>query len=442
MTNNTKVSSCSQDNDTCQFFSSAQNFYPVSMDMVNFFQGHGDELLFYLYVAIRAREQPGFIIRKKDIIENVLHVGDHKWRKIIEFLKKADLLEQKYNRANGKIIGSQYHLKDFYKSGSKTSNDASNGDHTEALKINVPETRLPEALKINESIYKGGNAKGGEGVDHTDGQMIPFNPSADASAHKKAFLDLFPGVQTFQTFDDKQTKKRELNKIFHEHDWLNFEALNDKGAGVFLTINETDGKGREAKNITKVRAVYADLDGAPLAPVLDYLPHLVVESSPDHYHAYWLTDDVPLDEFRSLQKSVINQFGSDKVVHDLPHVMRVPGYRWNKEKPGSGFMTKIIFTSTRADKFSFDELKQMFPTLPTTARPTATTGTTPLKINGACKGERNDTLCRLLGGIAKRGGGMDQMTAAAYEFAAKCTPKLSRRAVQTTLAGARKWIEQ
>jgi hypothetical protein len=43
--------------------------------------------------------------------------------------------------------------------------------------------------------------------------------------------------------------------------------LNREGAGVFVTVNETDLKGRTAKNITSVRAVFVDLDGAPLEPV-------------------------------------------------------------------------------------------------------------------------------------------------------------------------------
>jgi Virulence-associated protein E/Primase C terminal 2 (PriCT-2)/RepB DNA-primase from phage plasmid len=42
-------------------------------------------------------------------------------------------------------------------------------------------------------------------------------------------------------------------------------------------------------------------------------------------HAYWLADDLPLDEFKPLQKALAERFGSDPMVVDLPRVMRLPG---------------------------------------------------------------------------------------------------------------------
>ncbi len=37
--------------------------------------------------------------------------------------------------------------------------------------------------------------------------------------------------------------------------------MNSLGAGVFVTINRTDGKGRATKNVTDVVAIFADTDG-------------------------------------------------------------------------------------------------------------------------------------------------------------------------------------
>jgi hypothetical protein len=56
--------------------------------------------------------------------------------------------------------------------------------------------------------------------------------------------------------------------------------LNDRGAGVFVVINETDGKGRRNENITRVRSQFVDLDGAPLAPVM------AAKLDAGHHH-YW-----------------------------------------------------------------------------------------------------------------------------------------------------------
>jgi hypothetical protein len=113
---------------------------------------------------------------------------------------------------------------------------------------------------------------------------------------------------------------------------------------VFVTVNETDGKGRATTNIVRVRATFVDLDGAPLEPVTTHRipPHIVIESSPDRWHAYWLTVDCPLKDFKIAQKRLASQFNGDPSVCDLPRVMRLPGFLHQKGEP---FMTKIIFPS-------------------------------------------------------------------------------------------------
>jgi hypothetical protein len=37
--------------------------------------------------------------------------------------------------------------------------------------------------------------------------------------------------------------------------------LNAGGAGVYVTVNQTNGKGRKATDIVRVRALFVDLDG-------------------------------------------------------------------------------------------------------------------------------------------------------------------------------------
>ena len=43
------------------------------------------------------------------------------------------------------------------------------------------------------------------------------------------------------------------------------DTLQASGAGAFVTVNETDFKGREARNIVRIRALFLDLDGASLS---------------------------------------------------------------------------------------------------------------------------------------------------------------------------------
>ena len=49
--------------------------------------------------------------------------------------------------------------------------------------------------------------------------------------------------------------------------------------------------------------------------------------------------DLPLDQFESVQKTLIARFDGDPAVHDLPRVMRLPGFYHHKHEP---FLVRII----------------------------------------------------------------------------------------------------
>lgn len=144
---------------------------------------------------------------------------------------------------------------------------------------------------------------------------------------------------TLQTFDDTDAKRAGLTRIVHvepsDTALESLSALNARGAGIFFTVNETDGRGREAHNIVRVRAVFVDLDGAPLLPVLQagLDPHCIVRSSSGRWHCYWLVDDCPLDQFRRVQVALARRFDGDRSVHDLPRVLRLPGFLHRKADP-------------------------------------------------------------------------------------------------------------
>ena len=116
---------------------------------------------------------------------------------------------------------------------------------------------------------------------------------------------------------------------------------------MFVTVNETDGQGRKTANITRVRAVFVDTDGADIEPIRAAQPHILVESSPGNYHAYWLVSGAPLHEFKAAQKAMIEAWGTDKGVNDLPRVMRLPGFLHQKVSAqkglaGSPFMVQMV----------------------------------------------------------------------------------------------------
>lgn len=149
----------------------------------------------------------------------------------------------------------------------------------------------------------------------------------------RLFLKILAGDEpvTFQTFDDSEAKRSRLAKVLHgtiDKHARELTRLNNEGAGIFVTINRTDGQGRKSENVTSVRAFFVDLDGAPLAPVKDapVKPHIVVRSSSGRYHAYWKVSDCPLKDFPSIQKALAEKFSGDASVHDLSRVMRLPGF--------------------------------------------------------------------------------------------------------------------
>lgn len=158
-----------------------------------------------------------------------------------------------------------------------------------------------------------------------------------------AALDPSATAWTFQTFDDIESKQKRPELVAVRHGTLEQHAawlasMNAQGAGIFVTVNETDGKRRKSENITRVRAVFADFDRADAATPerlrADALPpSITVESSPGKWHAYWLVDGLKLDDFQPLQKQIIRQWGTDASVSDLSRVMRLPGFFHRKGEP-------------------------------------------------------------------------------------------------------------
>lgn len=168
-----------------------------------------------------------------------------------------------------------------------------------------------------------------------------LKPDVDMAS---TFLRTLGGeTHTFQVFPERQGASG-YPQIMHgtfEKQAETLARLNNKGYGIFVMVNEGDGQGRKRENVTRVRAIFADLDGAPLEPVLDceLKPSILVQSSPDRYHAYYLCKDVPLDQFTALQTEIAKRFNSDPAVKDICRVMRLCGFFHLKGEP---FMTRVI----------------------------------------------------------------------------------------------------
>jgi hypothetical protein len=129
----------------------------------------------------------------------------------------------------------------------------------------------------------------------------------------RRFLRMLAPEETqlqFQTSDDNRDRSARRTNLsrtafgtFDEHlAWLT--EANQRNAAVCVTVNKTLG-GRAKHNVTAVRALMLDLDGAPLGPVqaCKLRPHVITETSPGHYHAFWRLDGLPIDSFKSCSNS-------------------------------------------------------------------------------------------------------------------------------------------
>jgi hypothetical protein len=139
---------------------------------------------------------------------------------------------------------------------------------------------------------------------------------------------------TWQTFDDcklKDHKKRpSLIRVLHgplSQHYNQLKRLNDDGAGIYVTVNSTDFRGRRDENIVSIRAVWSDDDGGILDPnKMPLRPQLVVQTSPGKQQVYILTEDAPIEEHAAVIERMVKDHGCDPGAKGLARVLRVPGF--------------------------------------------------------------------------------------------------------------------
>jgi len=197
-----------------------------------------------------------------------------------------------------------------------------------------------------------------------------------APATQQAPLALLEGPQTFQVFPDSQDGKgyaQILHGTLDEHRGK-LQQLNDAGMGIYFTVNQTDGKGRKAKNITTVRAYICDIDSIPdpqdkvtalVRLIRSKAPPSAVVESRNGLHCYWYTTDKEATDARqyaSVNEHLIKQFSGCTQSKDLARVLRVPGFMHLKEIDHPFLVKRIIDEPKR--RYTADQLKHAFP-LPT-----------------------------------------------------------------------------
>ena len=193
-------------------------------------------------------------------------------------------------------------------------------------------------------------------------QVVP-NPVPDLKVAERylTLLDESADQFTFQTFDDLKSRKdpsliKILNGTLEQHA-ADMTRLQWRRAGVFVTVNETDGSGRKNENIKRIRAVWCEWDNPEPLPNFPLEPHFIVESSPKKYHIYWRVEGLMPSEFDGVMQTMVAVYGSDPNAKDRSRVLRLPGF-WHQK--GEQFQVRIVEESG-AVPYGRNEILQAFP---------------------------------------------------------------------------------
>lgn len=260
-----------------------------------------------------------------------------------------------------------------------------------------------------------------------------------ASAFLLALSGKHDAAYTFQTFDDSPEKRRELARVLHGpllSVAADLEALNARGAGIFITVNETDLHGRREENVTGLRALFVDVDDGE-ERTWALTPDILVRSVRG-IHAYWrLAPDEPMEAFQPAQKQLARFYRTDEKVCDLPRVMRLPGFDHKKGEPvpvrlefvGSGEPRTIasILEAHPVEAAQKPAPRPVAQEKPVSRRYALAALTSACdRVRAAAEGDRNNTLNR-------EAFGPGQLVAGGSLSAAEATDKLLQAAVDSGL---------
>jgi hypothetical protein len=197
----------------------------------------------------------------------------------------------------------------------------------------------------------------------------PQRPPIDRSQFDHFFRMLDPNAKwfTFQTFTDREGKPNPdpLAKVFNLSRFTRpLLALYEQGAGVWFTVNDTNGDGRKASAVKRIRAVWQEDDDG-YEGEFPLQPSLIIETSPGHFHRYWLVDgDWPADEqgradFAGVMACMVAHYGSDKGAKDISRVLRMPGFL-HRKNPDEPHMVRVVDGNRR--RYTRAQIMAAFPT--------------------------------------------------------------------------------
>jgi len=179
-----------------------------------------------------------------------------------------------------------------------------------------------------------------------------FDPGEDV--HIRVFDDRKAGTFKGTKLVSEMGKVDGIVDTLHKH--------NVQNRGIFFVINS--GGDNDAE-INRINAVFVENDSLSIDEQIAKLesfslpPSLMVRTAKS-VHAYWLVKDVPVNNFRRIQKKLIAQFDGDPVCVNESRVLRLPGFNHCKGEP---VMVECIKFAPEL-RYTQSELEAALPNIP------------------------------------------------------------------------------
>jgi hypothetical protein len=148
------------------------------------------------------------------------------------------------------------------------------------------------------------------------------------------------------------------------------QRLSDEGAGIFVTVSETDGQGRQKGNIMRARAIWADIDHPverratpdyPLRPTIEV--HSSGDDSSSKRHVYWVLEGgAPAKVIEEYCKRAALAVDGDQKATDRSRVLRCPGTWHQKGEP------RLVRIRDVGPRVTLEQLDAALPRLPESTR--------------------------------------------------------------------------
>lgn len=252
-------------------------------------------------------------------------------------------------------------------------------------------------------------------------------PDLDQARRHLMLLDEDAERFLFQTFDDDSRRRdKTLTRVLYGTlDELTAELtrLNQKGAGIFVLVNRSNGDRRRKADITHARAVFREADKPGLA-LLPLAPHFTIQTSPEKYHEYMVLEPTEdLNTWDKIMSRMVEDYGSDPNAKDRARVLRLAGF-FHRKDPSRPHLVRIIHEDGGLP-YTLEHVSLHIPPLKKSAKATAPVGET-IK-----EGARNANLASLAGTMRRRGAGEAAILAALKEEnRSRCVPPLEDEEVE------------